>query len=67
MDSNSKMVAKNVGIHGLPDAIFEMSAVENDEKPKLAFLITQLLFIIDLQFFLFLYIFLYIYIEGALA
>ena len=40
----------NLGIDGLPGAIFEMLAMENNKKPKLWFFIVQLLFIIDLQY-----------------
>ena len=39
----------NLGIDGLPEAIFEMLVMENNKKPKLWFSIAQLLFTLDLQ------------------
>ena len=43
------LTAKNFAIHGLSEAICEMSGMENDQKPKLGFSQTKRLFIIDIQ------------------
>ena len=37
-----------MGIHGIPETIFKISALENDEKPKLWFSLNQRLFVIFL-------------------
>ena len=40
----------NLCIYGFPEAIFKMSAMENDNKPNFWFSIIQLLFVRNLQY-----------------
>ena len=44
--TNQDVYHDNLGIHGLPEAIFKISAVKNNKKPKLGFSITHFLVII---------------------
>ena len=45
--ANYNVNSEKSGIHGLPEAVFKMSAVENRKKPNLGISVTQLLFIRD--------------------
>ena len=40
----------NLCIYGFPEAIFKMSAMENDNKPNFGFSIIQLLYVRNLQY-----------------
>ena len=62
--------SQNLTIHDLYENNVNMSATQNSEKPKLGFTITQLKFVIDLQYlptdmFLFIYLFVCLFVLGV--